>query len=76
VVEIETGQHFRTWPSCAVWRCPAGGTDGCSEVTSKVGYQIVPQIINTTAQYCEMRASRARTHLDEVFLRLTGTLED
>ena len=44
------------------------------KVTSQVGYQIVPQIIKSAAQCCEIRNITVREpNLDEVFLRLTGT---
>jgi ABC-2 type transport system ATP-binding protein len=76
VVEIETGQPFT---DLAGLRALTGvklveQTDLLLKVTSEVGYQIVPQIINTIAQYCGIRAITVREpNLDEVFLRLTGT---
>jgi daunorubicin resistance ABC transporter ATP-binding subunit len=44
------------------------------KVTTKVGSNVVPQIINTLAQEGELKAIAVREpNLDEVFLRLTGT---
>ena len=76
VVEIETGQPFT---DLAGLRGMPGvqqvEQDGLLlKVTSQVGFQIVPQIINSAAQCCEIRAITVREpNLDEVFLRLTGT---
>ena len=76
VVEIETGQPFT---DLAGLRGMPGvqqvEQDGLLlKVTSQVGYQIVPQIINSAAQCCEIRNITVREpNLDEVFLRLTGT---
>jgi daunorubicin resistance ABC transporter ATP-binding subunit len=76
VVEIETGQPFTDLAGLR-------GMPGVKEVeqdglllkvTSQVGFQIVPQIINSAAQCCEIRNITVREpNLDEVFLRLTGT---
>lgn len=75
VVELETGQLFT---DLAGLRAMPGvrqvEQDGLMlKVTSQVGYQIVPQIINAAAQCCEIRNITVREpNLDEVFLRLTG----
>ena len=75
VVELETGEPFT---DLAGLRAMPGiqqvDQDGLLlKVTSQVGYQIVPQIINAAAQCCEIRAITVREpNLDEVFLRLTG----
>lgn len=75
VVEIETGQPFT---DLAGLRGMTGvqqvEQDGLLlKVTCRVGFQIVPQIINTAAQCCEIRNISVREpNLDEVFLRLTG----
>jgi daunorubicin resistance ABC transporter ATP-binding subunit len=76
VVEIETGQPFTDLAGLR-------GMPGVKEVkqdglllkvTSQVGFQIVPQIINSAAQCCEIRNITVREpNLDEVFLRLTGS---
>ena len=76
VVEIETAQPFQELDRLRLMEgVQQVEQDGLLlKVTSKVGFQIVPQIINTTAQCCEIRAIRVREpDLDEVFLRLTGT---
>jgi daunorubicin resistance ABC transporter ATP-binding subunit len=76
VVEIETGQPFT---DLAGLRGMPGvqqvEQDGLLlKVTSQVGFQIVPQIINSAALCCEIRNITVREpNLDEVFLRLTGT---
>ena len=76
VVEIETG---RPYPDLAGMRAMTGvklvEQDGLLlKVTSQVGYQVVPQIINIVAQCCEIRNITVREpNLDEVFLHLTGT---
>ena len=76
VVEIETGQPFtdltglRGMPG--VQQVEQDGL--LLKVTSQVGFQIVPQIINSAALCCEIRNITVREpNLDEVFLRLTGT---
>jgi daunorubicin resistance ABC transporter ATP-binding subunit len=76
VVEIETGQPFTDLAGLR-------GMPGVQQVeqyglllkvTSQVGFQIVPQIINSAALCCEIRNITVREpNLDEVFLRLTGT---
>jgi ABC-2 type transport system ATP-binding protein len=76
VVEIETGQPFTDLPGLrAMPGVKEVEQDGLLlKVTSQVGFQIVPQIINSAAQCCEIRNITVREpNLDEVFLRLTGT---
>jgi ABC-2 type transport system ATP-binding protein len=76
VVEVET-----TWPTTAAEELRA--LSGVKEVkqegtylqiTTEVGHNIVPQIINLVSQGNELRDLAVREPtLDEIFLRLTGT---
>jgi len=76
VVEVETA-----WPTTAVeeLRALSGVKELKQEgthlqITTEVGHNVVPQIINLVSQGNELRDLAVREPtLDEIFLRLTGT---